>query len=316
MHHIFNTEVAALYGIEEAILLENLHFWIRKNEANEKHFYDGDYWTYSSAKAYAELFPYMSKDKIKRHLKKLKDADLIKTGNYNKSPYDRTNWYALTEKSRKFFRWGKNVPSGGQERPIQNTEVPSLLSTDIISDVISIYQEEDSVLKSDNPPTSLEAATPPIDLIDIPEPENISQTVADNISLDELLEEYPTYSDDIQAVNKIMCTVLSSTHAGTVRIAKTDTPLSDVKQKLMTIRKSHVDYVLRCLEKNDNGKKISTNKTGYLLTALFNSVRTIDLYSPPPIKKQDTSAPLTQIPKGFNEEHIMAKIKRNQAKLL
>lgn len=96
--HTFDTETACKYGILEAILLNNLYFWIQKNRANEKNFFDGRYWTYNSVKAFTEIFPYATTKQIRTALKKLIDNGLIITGNYNKSSYDRTLWYAITDK--------------------------------------------------------------------------------------------------------------------------------------------------------------------------------------------------------------------------
>lgn len=97
MEHHFNVEIATKYGMLEAVLLNNLYFWIKKNEANGTNYHDGYYWTYNSTKAFHELFPYASANKIRNALKGLEQEGLIITGNYNKSAYDRTMWYALTE---------------------------------------------------------------------------------------------------------------------------------------------------------------------------------------------------------------------------
>lgn len=96
MEHSFDTDIAQEYGIQCAILLRHLYFWIEKNKANERHYYDDYYWTYSSIKALTELFPYMSKNTIVRSIQKLVDDGLLIEGNYNNSSYDRTKWYALT----------------------------------------------------------------------------------------------------------------------------------------------------------------------------------------------------------------------------
>ena len=96
MEHSFDVDVAKEYGVTCAVILRHLYFWIEKNRANEKHCYDDHYWTYGSVKAFCELFPYFSKNTIIRSLQKLVDAGIIIEGNYNKSPYDRTKWYALT----------------------------------------------------------------------------------------------------------------------------------------------------------------------------------------------------------------------------
>lgn len=95
--HHFDIDIAEKYGVNAAIILNNMYFWIKKNEANNVNFYDGCYWTYNSVKAFCDLFPYLSKSQITTALKKLESAGVIKTGNYNKSAYDRTTWYAFTE---------------------------------------------------------------------------------------------------------------------------------------------------------------------------------------------------------------------------
>lgn len=98
MTHIFDVEIAKEYGVNAAILLQNLGYWIMRNKANETNYYDGRYWTFNSRKAYRELFPYMSERQIDTAFKKLIDDGLVVTGNYNKLKYDRTLWYALTKK--------------------------------------------------------------------------------------------------------------------------------------------------------------------------------------------------------------------------
>lgn len=97
MEHSFNTKLAEILGIEKAVLVRHFFFWIAKNAANRVHFHDGRYWTYNSASALAELFPYLSADSIKRHIKKLVDDGFLLKGNYNKVKMDRTNWYALSD---------------------------------------------------------------------------------------------------------------------------------------------------------------------------------------------------------------------------
>lgn len=97
--HAYHAGVAEETSIIEAIILENLAFWVKKNEANRRNYYDGRYWTYNSVKAYAELFPEMSEKQIGAALKKLESRGLIVTGNYNKLAFDHTKWYALTEEA-------------------------------------------------------------------------------------------------------------------------------------------------------------------------------------------------------------------------
>lgn len=97
MNHSFDVDLAVKYGLQEAIFLENLRFWILKNKANNRHFYEGRYWTYNSAKAYAQLFPYWSKQQVERIIAKLKELGVIEIGHFSSNTHDRTNWYSLNE---------------------------------------------------------------------------------------------------------------------------------------------------------------------------------------------------------------------------
>lgn len=97
MKHSFDVELAKEYGILEAILMQNIYFWIEKNKANKKHFYDGRYWTYNSKKAFSEMFPYASERQIKYSLEKLIKKGILITGNYNKIWSDRTLWYSFSD---------------------------------------------------------------------------------------------------------------------------------------------------------------------------------------------------------------------------
>lgn len=116
MTHYFETEDAEKYGVNAAIILANLRFWISKNQANKRHFYDGHTWTYNSVKAFTELFPYLSPKQIRTAIQRLVDAGEIGEGNYNKSSYDRTKWYCLlrknhlTKKEIPFAREGEPIP--------------------------------------------------------------------------------------------------------------------------------------------------------------------------------------------------------------
>ena len=97
MNHSFDVDIATRYGVYEAILIENIRFWILKNKANNKHFHKGKYWTYNSAKAYAELFPYWSRQQVERIIGKLKEAGVLEVDHFSHNTYDRTNWYTLNE---------------------------------------------------------------------------------------------------------------------------------------------------------------------------------------------------------------------------
>lgn len=140
MNHSFNTDIAKDIGLIPAIILEHIAFWVLKNEANNDNNFEKEYWTYSSAKAFTKIFDYLSSDQIRRALDKLKEHGYIKTGNFNKSAYDRTSWYALLPKARRFYAISikqkdqihlANLPNGSGE----NAEPIPDITTDITTDI-------------------------------------------------------------------------------------------------------------------------------------------------------------------------------------
>lgn len=102
-HLIYSFRVgdAEKYGVECAVILYNFRFWLDKNKANKQHEYEGRYWTYNSASALAELFPFLSESQVYRRVKKLEKEGAILTGQFSQKGYDRTTWYSVNEEDYK-----------------------------------------------------------------------------------------------------------------------------------------------------------------------------------------------------------------------
>lgn len=133
MIYVFDGDVAKEYGVNEAIMIANLQFWIAKNKACEKHFYDNHWWTYNSKEAFTKLFPFWSVQTVKTILNHLKEKGVIITGNYNKNAYDKTLWYAFADEGK----WLKE-PTIKKLEPVNrlveiNQTIPDI-NTDIIPD--------------------------------------------------------------------------------------------------------------------------------------------------------------------------------------
>lgn len=93
--HCFSVEHALNYGVNEAILIHHIQFWIEHNRTFKRNFHDERTWMYQSQKEMAALYPYWTEDVIRKILKKLVDDGVLIKGNYNKTPFDRTIWYAF-----------------------------------------------------------------------------------------------------------------------------------------------------------------------------------------------------------------------------
>ena len=95
--HYFFKEVATAYGVDEAIILNHILYWIGTNMMNGKNRHDGRIWTYNSVEQFRAYFPYWSAGQISRILKSLIKQEVLITGNYNRHKYDQTTWYALND---------------------------------------------------------------------------------------------------------------------------------------------------------------------------------------------------------------------------
>lgn len=122
--HSFNPQLAAVIGLEEAILLQHIAHWCRENFVARRNIRDGRAWTYNSIAAYTELFPYMTTAKIRRALDNLVVRGLVRKGNYGNS---RTSWYSLTSEGEEVF--GVVVSDGDlpldEETQLEKTEKKS-----------------------------------------------------------------------------------------------------------------------------------------------------------------------------------------------
>lgn len=160
---MFDSDVAEEVGVEAAVLFQNILFWIEKNKANEKHFYENNYWTYNSIEALAKMFPFWSKEKVRRLIEKLKESDFILTGNYNAHSYDRTMWYSLTEKGKSFsqnrqIHLAKSTNGNGKsDEPIPDIkpDIKTYSNITAIKSSKNKYGEFNNVLLTDSELVSL-----------------------------------------------------------------------------------------------------------------------------------------------------------------
>lgn len=91
----FSGEMARKYGLDEAIILHNLAYWVKKNTIDGRNIHDGRAWTYNSQHAFSEWFPWWSRRQVQRILNSLEEKGAIQKGIYNAKPMDRTMWYTV-----------------------------------------------------------------------------------------------------------------------------------------------------------------------------------------------------------------------------
>ena len=103
MQHLFDVEVAKVIGVEEAIFLKNMAYWVLLNKANKRNFHENYYWTHNTLDAFTEIFPYWSRRQIERIINNLIKKKVIHKGNFNRNKNDRELWYTITENGAKLL---------------------------------------------------------------------------------------------------------------------------------------------------------------------------------------------------------------------
>lgn len=140
MNFHFDGAVAEMYGVDGAVFISRLQFWIEKNAANDRHYHEGRYWTYNSLRAMEKLFPFWSRRQIERIVKNLKDKGVLLTANYARDTHDRTLFYALDESKLPISPFGGDLSPNGDKLSPNGEMINEQLKT-------HIREEEDKANK-------------------------------------------------------------------------------------------------------------------------------------------------------------------------
>ncbi len=93
---MFQPELAVLTSVNEAIVIQQLHYWLKQNKDKPTHYRDGHVWCWNTYEEWRENnFPFWSVSTIKRAFTDLEARGLVIKGSFNKIPTDRTGWYTI-----------------------------------------------------------------------------------------------------------------------------------------------------------------------------------------------------------------------------
>lgn len=85
-------KLAKEIGLNEAIFLQQLHYWLNSKSAkniNERK------WIYNTYEDWNKQFPFWSVMTVRRTVTSLIKKKLVVTGNFNKAGFDKTVWYSI-----------------------------------------------------------------------------------------------------------------------------------------------------------------------------------------------------------------------------
>ena len=124
---VINTSFANILGIENALFLNQLRYWLHKCGRTIKNL--PGKWIYNSINSWKLQFPYLSEYKIRKIIRYLEDYELIISKKINAHKWNHTKWYSinftkykeLTTNNNKFKINRKNNPLINKVNSIKST---------------------------------------------------------------------------------------------------------------------------------------------------------------------------------------------------
>ncbi|WP_157764804.1 DnaD domain protein [Solibacillus sp. R5-41] len=88
---IVQPKLAKAVGLNEALFLQQLHYWVTKSGIT----LDGEKWIYNAYTSWQKQFPFWSERTIRRIVKRLDELGVLISANYNRANFDKTKWYRI-----------------------------------------------------------------------------------------------------------------------------------------------------------------------------------------------------------------------------
>lgn len=198
---VLDKNMATIIGVNEAIILQQVHYWLEINRKEGKNFHEGRYWTYNTYDEWHEQFPFWSKETIKRAFKRLRSMNIIIVDRFNIYHMDRTLWYTIDyDRLKSIMNVSNNPDRNNQTTSLDNTQIDTMdnnhnasmdkvklslaipentteISTEIINQSINGGSSKTDGLTAKQSLTKLD----PRDIVSKCELENISQSYKDPV---------------------------------------------------------------------------------------------------------------------------------------
>ncbi|MFU2327753.1 helix-turn-helix domain-containing protein [Pseudomonas sp. NFX98] len=136
---VINPQLAERIGLNEAIVLQQLKYWLNETESGVEH--EGQRWVYNTIEQWQKQFPFWSADTVKRTLTSLQKQGLVVVEKLAKAKHDQTNHYTINYQADALIEQGNlhrseegNLPqSVGAECPDLLTEITTKTTTETSS---------------------------------------------------------------------------------------------------------------------------------------------------------------------------------------
>ncbi|SHH41018.1 hypothetical protein SAMN02745180_00253 [Sporanaerobacter acetigenes DSM 13106] len=279
---VLDKELAVVLGLNEALILQQVHYWIEINKKNNRNFHEGRYWTYNTIDEWHEEFPFWSNSTIKRTFKRLRDMNLIIVDNFNVYQMDRTLWYTINyEELEKMIKDEENdatldkndtmIGSKGDDNDIQNEpmertnmnsplpEITTKTSTEISNQ--SIYHEK--LLKDDR---GIDGRNPSYEDF-----QERYKKIIKNCELHAIDEKYQVAAD-----HAIKLLLLDIENSKRIKIGDNYIPAKIAENDVKRLNFFAIEHAVNKFKEASRMREIR-NPIGYLKVLIYNSISEMDI---------------------------------------
>ncbi len=93
---VVSRKLAQIIGLDEAVIVQQIHYWLQNNIKNNKNYKKGRYWAYSTTEKWLERdFPFFKTRTFHRLISNLKKKGIIISDQLSETKTDRTLWFTL-----------------------------------------------------------------------------------------------------------------------------------------------------------------------------------------------------------------------------
>lgn len=274
--------LARIIGFSEAVVITQLHQWIKYNMKHKKNYKDGYYWTYGSMeKMHEEYFDILGSVRtVRRVFKKLEKNGYLIVDNYNKLNFDKTSWYRVNYE--KFNELKKEYRDGQNDHTDEDKMTTSQVDKMTISDVdnlttpipnnkniiknnnISYHSSSNNIIYSESEQVTDERLTDK-NIKDVSSRKKYNtQYFKDSFGYNRVSKDKQEEVDKWIAYAVDICLKVPSEE---IRIGMLKITAGELRDRLLELRYEHINNVL---SKLNPAIKVS-NHRNYILFILYNA---------------------------------------------
>ena len=135
---LVDTDLAVVIGLKEAVVAQQLNYWLHSKSAKT---INGRQWIYNTYEKWQkDSFPFFTLATIRRTFGSLEKQKIVLTGNFNKAGFDKTKWYSIDEErldelmSRRCAQNEQTMCSKRADGAAQNEQTNTRYYTDTTTD--------------------------------------------------------------------------------------------------------------------------------------------------------------------------------------